>query len=515
MRIMAKQGMVSTEDQESVFRENGQFYRVGFLAIRQMQTANVNRRVLRLLCMCTVLFLLGVSGLRAQDVEDYYARMLEQEVEVADPVKRPVVAFGFGLLHPLGEIRSPRSNFIDGTFGARVNITTLVGKSKQLKINAYVLYGRLQGIDYARSYGMNNAKPLVVRDRQWYPNTAFQTEVYEIGFSTEYNFWQLIGKRKNFRPFVSLGAGVLVYTPKGNYLDANDQFYRFWSDGTIRMGAEGTPGASALSPVRMDKVFETDMKKMNIYGLKSFPPVSAVFPLEAGVDFYLSDRTWLRFFTSIRYTLTDLLDGYDANVAKLYGQKSSPWHDMYAYTGLQFHLDMFSQAESFIVDREFVDIDFDYEVFMSDQDNDGVFDIYDECPDTPEGVAVDSVGCPVDRDRDGVPDYLDKETYTEKGQPVDEEGRLLSDKERSLPTLNPPPVERSKVKMQPVSRVWNRRYRFAEQGIPSKFQNVDLDGDGYISYDEILKAIDDYFTGRSDFTPDDIYELNAFFFEQP
>ena len=116
MRIMAKQGMVSAEDQESVFRENGQFYRVGFLAIRQMQTANVNRRVLRLLCMCTVLFLLGVSGLRAQDVEDYYARMLEQEVEVADPVKRPVVAFGFGLLHPLGEIRSPRSNFIDGTF---------------------------------------------------------------------------------------------------------------------------------------------------------------------------------------------------------------------------------------------------------------------------------------------------------------------------------------------------------------------------------------------------------------
>ena len=42
-----------------------------------------------------------------------------------------------------------------------------------------------------------------------------------------------------------------------------------------------------------------------------------------------------------------------------------------------------------------------------DKDKDGVWDKIDMCPDTPRGVQVDSVGCPVDTDKDGVPDYLD------------------------------------------------------------------------------------------------------------
>jgi outer membrane protein OmpA-like peptidoglycan-associated protein len=42
-----------------------------------------------------------------------------------------------------------------------------------------------------------------------------------------------------------------------------------------------------------------------------------------------------------------------------------------------------------------------------DKDKDGVWDKIDLCPNTPRGVKVDSVGCPLDEDHDGVPDYLD------------------------------------------------------------------------------------------------------------
>ncbi len=42
-----------------------------------------------------------------------------------------------------------------------------------------------------------------------------------------------------------------------------------------------------------------------------------------------------------------------------------------------------------------------------DKDHDGVWDKIDMCPNTPRGVQVDSVGCPLDEDHDGVPDYLD------------------------------------------------------------------------------------------------------------
>lgn len=43
-----------------------------------------------------------------------------------------------------------------------------------------------------------------------------------------------------------------------------------------------------------------------------------------------------------------------------------------------------------------------------DTDKDGVTDKKDECPDTPDGVSVDEVGCPIDTDGDGIADYLDK-----------------------------------------------------------------------------------------------------------
>ena len=63
------------------------------------------------------------------------------------------------------------------------------------------------------------------------------------------------------------------------------------------------------------------------------------------------------------------------------------------------------------------------DVFLwPDGDGDGVPDHIDECPDTPKGVEVDAVGCPIDSDGDGVPDYLDKCPGTPEGVEVDAKG---------------------------------------------------------------------------------------------
>src|SRR5690606_4537108 len=60
---------------------------------------------------------------------------------------------------------------------------------------------------------------------------------------------------------------------------------------------------------------------------------------------------------------------------------------------------------------------------LPDSDDDGVTDQFDRCPDTPEGVAVDTHGCPLDTDGDGVPDYRDKQLITPtECQPVDADG---------------------------------------------------------------------------------------------
>lgn len=57
-----------------------------------------------------------------------------------------------------------------------------------------------------------------------------------------------------------------------------------------------------------------------------------------------------------------------------------------------------------------------------DSDGDGVYDDRDQCPNTPAGVAVDSVGCPLDSDGDGVYDYKDKCPGTPAGARVDADG---------------------------------------------------------------------------------------------
>jgi len=58
----------------------------------------------------------------------------------------------------------------------------------------------------------------------------------------------------------------------------------------------------------------------------------------------------------------------------------------------------------------------------TDTDGDGVPDKMDKCPDTPEGIKVDSDGCPLDSDGDGVWDVFDKCPGTPKGAIVDKNG---------------------------------------------------------------------------------------------
>lgn len=61
-------------------------------------------------------------------------------------------------------------------------------------------------------------------------------------------------------------------------------------------------------------------------------------------------------------------------------------------------------------------------VAPKDSDGDGVTDDKDQCPSTPRGAPVNSVGCPLDSDGDGVYDYRDNCPNTPKGVSVDSKG---------------------------------------------------------------------------------------------
>ena len=57
-----------------------------------------------------------------------------------------------------------------------------------------------------------------------------------------------------------------------------------------------------------------------------------------------------------------------------------------------------------------------------DSDKDGVFDNQDQCPNTPAGTRVDSMGCDIDKDKDGVVNSIDQCPDTPPGTAVDARG---------------------------------------------------------------------------------------------
>jgi OOP family OmpA-OmpF porin len=91
------------------------------------------------------------------------------------------------------------------------------------------------------------------------------------------------------------------------------------------------------------------------------------------------------------------------------------------------------ETSSLNVDDEIISIGFDFPFGKAspviappapvlDDDNDGVVNDRDRCPNTPAGVRVDANGCALDSDGDGVADHADKCPGTVRGATVDENG---------------------------------------------------------------------------------------------
>jgi outer membrane protein OmpA-like peptidoglycan-associated protein len=146
---------------------------------------------------------------------------------------------------------------------------------------------------------------------------------------------------------------------------------------------------------------------------------------------------------------TGLSGGYSFNDVRTKAIKENPkpFQDMNGYSGVVFtdHIGavhtLFAGIEIGISyafgtscqEKKYRKAQADWEKYMKDSDGDGVPDYIDECPDTPQGVVVDSVGCPVDSDGDGVPDYIDQCPDTPKDVKVDSVGCPFDDDGDGVP----------------------------------------------------------------------------------
>lgn len=460
----------------------------------------------KLFYIVSISFLLTSLNLFGQDELD---KLLKEEVENINPVYKPVIGFGLGVINYFGEIQNTYFSPTLGTPAYNINLTTYVDNSHFLRGSFFFIGGKITGNE--RTYND------VTR------NFNFQTDIYTFGINMNYDFDHLYKKKYGFvQPFISFGIETLLFNSKtdllGSYRDpetgrlVEDVPYQYWTNGTIHYVEESPSIDRDKYFMKRDFIYETPVKDID-WGVEDYPVYAFAVPVEIGLDMHISDRLTLRISNSFHFTFTDNIDHVSSeNTSGIIGDKKP---DFFNYTSFSIHLDLFSSKKILTLERFFRDVDYDYTMFYGDEDVDGIFDGWDNCPGTPAGAKIDSLGCPVDSDDDGVSDYMDDEIPTRKGVFVNDRGVEITEDDLIALLDKSMAVGRNEIDLYIRTREsYSQRGKKSKIPVPAKFKALDTDKDNYISFDEMLLEINKFFDFNSKLTASDIYELNNFFFSQ-
>jgi len=131
---------------------------------------------------------------------------------------------------------------------------------------------------------------------------------------------------------------------------------------------------------------------------------------------------------------------------------------------------------------------------LTDSDNDGVVDQWDNCPNTPEGSFTDNKGCPIDdTDNDGVPNHFDLCQNTISNTYVDKDGCPLQDSDNDLvPNLwddcNDSPLDSCVKNGCPCLKIYTQEEM--DNMVKYILQWGDTNDDGFIGLSEAINALE-------------------------
>ena len=206
------------------------------------------------------------------------------------------------------------------------------------------------------------------------------------GFGAGLRLHQPYENQRIIQPWLGVGISFMQQANYADLADASGQSYHYWSDGRVYDMPENDVNAAVLAQeVAPDYAFESQTRTQN----------SLAVPVRLGVNLNLTPR----FYASAAFSM---LVGAEASL------DPRPGYTDYLTT---------AQAGLGIrIGRDFAEPRIDYPEAWAelgdDFDQDGIKDNRDRCPGTPEGIAIDRRGCPVDSDKDGVADYQDDEPFS-------------------------------------------------------------------------------------------------------
>lgn len=147
-------------------------------------------------------------------------------------------------------------------------------------------------------------------------------------------------------------------------------------------------------------------------------------PMDLTIKYRLTNLIDLDLGMQGKYLFSDIADGFPGGSN----------NDMLVYThlGVSFNFGGPKESTSVIYSNPLDDMYADvqemkdnYDQLTTDDDNDGVSNLFDKDNSTPEGAVVDGSGKSMDVDQDGIPDNMDEDPFTAKGAKVDANGRAV------------------------------------------------------------------------------------------
>lgn len=427
----------------------------------------------------------------------YQYLLLDTNPQIEKPIYKPVLGLGRGVFTFSGDIKDNyNSNPLVGRYALIGSVSRNLNSFLELNFN--ITYGKLTGNSHTPSRNIN-----------------FLSEVLIGGANLSYNFKHLIKKPSDAMPYFSLGFESFEFNSKADMYDANGKLYNYWSDGTIRDVPEINNNELTSKIIQRDYKYETDLRELNLDGLGNYPQVAFAIPIDFGFKLQFSNRLSAKIGATYHLTFNSNVDNVSSKGEEI--RKGNKKNDNFFVTYVSVHFDLFSPPKLTALEQHYGDIEF-ASIDAEDEDGDGVVDIWDECPQTPPGVEINSKGCPLDKDNDGIPNYEDKELESSKNAIVNLEGVTYTDDELITASNTPNAVLTNKICDYYPSLCKEttgvKKFKTMYLDIPEKFKPVDLNNDGYISIEELNIAVDKFFDFGTNFTIDDIYELNNFFFDQ-
>ena len=436
-------------------------------------------KMVKKISLIIVLVLTIVSTINSQEAK--------KDAKVEKKKQLPSLALGVGALS------------FDGDIGNGLNLTSLSKIRSGYNLVFEQRIGKVLGLSFNGIFGK-----LADSERGATRNLNFESSIMQADLNVVLHLDNdFIFKRTSiFAPYLFVGIGYTQFNSNSDLKDKNGNPYFYSKNGLIKDANDTT------KILQRDYTYETKLNDSAKYTNSTF-----AVPLGVGVNLKIVDNFYINLGAAYYLTFTDYIDNLKLGS-----------NDKYLYIKVAFQYNFgkpYDDSNPVYSTIDFSSLD------NLDTDEDGVKDGDDRCPGTPKGVPVDAMGCPLDSDGDGVPDHLDKEPLTKAGAFVDANGvtlteKMIADKQTQY---NAMATERSKLfnenpslkflkEVEAKSLSERKNKPKGSSNIPFALKPADKNNDGYISTDEIGKAIDAFFEGDSDFTVEKLNDLIDFFFEQ-